>query len=70
MPYCSSVSMICLASDGDEAIMDPAPFLDDNASLSLVIKCLKCMAALVMLENLFVLWCWIRTVLCHLRVLW
>ena len=48
-PFCLSVSMICLARDGDEAIMDPAPFLDDSVSLRLITMCLKCMAALVTL---------------------
>ncbi len=44
-------SLISLASLCVEAITDPAPFLDDKVSLSLVVLSLKCVAAAKILLN-------------------
>ena len=51
MPLCSRVSLICDASRGVEAITEPAPFLEDRVSRNLVMRFLKCMAAVKMLQN-------------------
>ena len=44
-------SLISLASLCVEAMPDPAPFLDDKVSLSLVVLSLKCVAAAKILLN-------------------
>ena len=51
IPGSLNVSLICVARRGEEAITDPAPFLDDKVSLSLVVLSLKCVAAAKILLN-------------------
>ena len=51
IPFCFRVSLICKASLGVEAIIDPAPFLEESVSRSLVIRSLKCIAAVKILQK-------------------
>ena len=44
-------SLISLANLCEEAMTDPAPFLEDRVSLSLVVLSLKCVAAAKILLN-------------------
>ena len=51
MPDFLRESLISLANLCEEAMTDPAPFLEDRVSLSLVVLSLKCVAAAKILLN-------------------
>ena len=52
MPFCLRVSLICFAMKGVETMIDPAPFFEESVSCSLVSRCLKWSAALVIFVNI------------------
>ena len=50
---CCNVSLISLARRAEEAITEPAPFLEERVNLSLVVLSLKCIAAVKVLQKSF-----------------
>ena len=66
MPDSLSVSLMCLARREEDAITEPAPFLDERVSLSLIVLSLKCIAAGIAFWH----HCVRRIELCRLHGLW
>jgi len=58
IPDCLRAFLISLANICEEAITEPAPFLEDRVSLSLVVLSLKCVAAAkILLKRVFASLC-------------
>ena len=51
IPDCLRAFLISLANICEEAITEPAPFLEDRVNLSLVVLCLKCVEAVKILSK-------------------